>query len=268
MLEHITNYNQKKLVEYLEDGMKVLLLFGHGLGDTIMFMPLYEALKKEFTQIEWHLHLECGQDLLFESSPWQGYEDDYDLIFSLNYPMCEWTEHTKNAMCCIEELGVDPSIVKNDFATMNKYPSPLVGLHFQGTALPNSVNCPEETAKEIWNDVIECGLIPIECHFQHVFHNPVNTKYNFIDSTIRNSQPSLPPLVGLIQRCTAFIGAASGPLVVALANLGCERVCYLQNQHRIESYTKEDVFTINVKEPYIKGTLRPWLNKLKGECNE
>lgn len=259
MVGHIKEYKNKKLVEYLKPGMKVLLLFGHGLGDTIMFMPLFESLKKEYPDIEWHIYLENGQEMLFESYPWKGYEDYYDLIFSLDYPMCEWTDYTKNEMCCIEELGVDPKIIQNDFATLNNYDSPLIGLHFHGTALPDSVNCPEETAKEIWNEVIDCGFIPIECHYQHIFHNPINAKYGFVNNTIRNCKPSLQPLVGLIQRCFAFIGVASGPLTVALSALGKDRVCYLERNHKISSYTKESVFSIDIKKPYESGSIRNWL---------
>ena len=36
---------EKKLVDYLAPGQKVLIRFGHGLGDTLMFIPLLEALK-------------------------------------------------------------------------------------------------------------------------------------------------------------------------------------------------------------------------------
>jgi len=47
----IDNFSGKKLTEYLKDGMKVLIRWGHGLGDLLMFLESYEKLKKDF-QIE------------------------------------------------------------------------------------------------------------------------------------------------------------------------------------------------------------------------
>ena len=50
----IRDYKDKKLSEYLEPGQKVLIRFGHGLGDTIMFIPALEKL----TEI--HLQSACS----------------------------------------------------------------------------------------------------------------------------------------------------------------------------------------------------------------
>lgn len=45
----IKDYNNKKLIQYLNDKDKVLILFNdHGIGDVFMFMPLYLRLKQLF----------------------------------------------------------------------------------------------------------------------------------------------------------------------------------------------------------------------------
>ena len=63
----IENFKEKKLVEYLENGQKVLIRFGHGLGDTLMFMPVFNHLKSLYPNIHFDLYVESGQEEIFES---------------------------------------------------------------------------------------------------------------------------------------------------------------------------------------------------------
>ena len=65
----ITDYKDKKLAEYLEPGMKALIRFGHGLGDTIMFMPAFTLLRRLYPETQIDLYVECGQEEIFESVP-------------------------------------------------------------------------------------------------------------------------------------------------------------------------------------------------------
>lgn len=261
----ITSYTDKKLSEYLEDGMNVLILFGHGLGDTMMFIPVYEYLKRLYPNVKFHLYVENGQEEIFGSAPWHGYEEEYDHIFSLNYPMCEWTDKTKNEMCCETELGIpyDPEV--DQFASLERQDSPLVAVHFQGTALPGSVNCPEEVATKIWQEVLQAGLIPIEVHFKHIFHNPVNEKYGCVNRSVRDVEANLPNLIGLLQRCRAFIGVASGPFTVAMSVLGAGRVLYLEKGHKIQSYVDVEGTSVpsfvNV-DSYVDGVVLDWLGEI------
>jgi hypothetical protein len=120
-------------------------------------------------------------------------------------------------------------------AKLKRYKSPIVAVHFQGTALPNSVNCPEDKASIIWNGILRLGLIPIECHFMHMYHNPANQKYGFIDCSVRSVKPRLQTLIGLIQHCYAFIGVASGPFVTALSVMP-ERTLLIENLHTLVDY--------------------------------
>ena len=52
----ISNFKDKKLVEYLKDGMRVMILFNwHGMGDCIMFLPLYYKLNKMYSNVNFNL---------------------------------------------------------------------------------------------------------------------------------------------------------------------------------------------------------------------
>jgi hypothetical protein len=258
----ITEYTKKKLVEYLYDGANVLILFGHGLGDTVMFYPVFEALKSAYPKVKFDLYVECGQEEVFGKVKRE--EEKYDLVFSINYPMSEHlTDKTKSEYCCIQEIGIDPVLINREFSKLPLCKSPLIALHFNSTALPGSVNCPSEVAEQLWLQVVSAGFVPIECHYQHVFHNPVNKKYDFVNNTVRGCKASIPALIGLLQRCRGFIGVASGPLTIALS-MYPERTLYLENSHRLSTYTRDKrVGVISTRGTYDSDYVARWLDGLR-----
>jgi len=255
----IVDFKEKKVAEYLRPGGKYLIRFGHGLGDTIMFMPAFHKLRELFPGCTIDLYVESGQEEIFKSVPDKD-APGYDEVFSLNFPMSEGSSVTKPALCCIEELGIDPI---TDVVSLPKKKSPLVAVHFHGTALPESVGWPEEIARQVWGEVKDAGKVPIECHFEHMFHNPVNAKYSFVDSTVRGCKADLHNLIGLIQCCGAFIGVASGPFVVALSVMP-DRTFYLEKNHKLETYTTKNVAKANMHS-YEAGTITRWLKSLDSD---
>ena len=256
----ITEYKDKKLAEYLEPGGKYLIRFGHGLGDTIMFMPAFTLLRRLHPEAQIDLYLECGQEEIFESVP-DKEGKGYDKVFHLDYPMVEGGNGTKTEKCCNEELGIQVPML--DAAYLQKEESPLVAIHFQGTALPGSVNCPSGIAQQIWQEVVDAGKIPIEVHFKHVFHNPVNSRFGFVGRHVRDCKPTLPNLIGLLQRCFAFVGVASGPFVAALSIMP-GRVMYLQRKHELKNYVRNGAaaVAVDVNNGYEQGTVSEWLKTL------
>jgi len=255
----ITDFRDKPLADYLQPGQRVLIRFGHGLGDTIMFMPLLDLLRYEYLRTQIDLYVECGQEAIWGSVPDKDAEG-YDQVFSLDFPMCEGELGlTKAQKCARDELGI--SSADDPFCELDVQPSPLVGCHFQGTALPGSVSWPEAEAQQIWEEVRAFGKVPIECHMQHVFHNPVNAPYWCVGSrNLRDCQASLPTLIGLIQRCWAFIGVASGPWVVAMSMMP-ERCLFLERGHKASSYTTEPVSKLTL-DTFEAGQVTTWLSML------
>ena len=259
----IDNYTNKKLLQYIKPGGKYLIRFGHGLGDTIMFMPILDWLRNEYPDCIFDLYVAWGQEMIWTSVS-ELEPPGYDYIFVLHFPMSEGSDLLKQHKCAIDELGMLPQQLTGipEVAPLPLMESPLVALHFQGTALPGSVNCPEPIAKQIWQEVKDFGKIPIEVHFQHAFHNPVNGRYPWIDLSVRNYKPTLTNLFGLVQRSWAFIGVASGPFVVALSVMP-ERLMYLERRHPLSTYTKrEDVASVRI-ETYQPGQISTWLGNLE-----
>lgn len=252
----IAEYTNKKLVEYLKPDMKILIRFGHGWGDTLMFMPIFHTLKLSYPTIKFDVYLENGQEEIFESYPDKN-NGSHDLVFHLDFPMSEGTGLTKQEKCCKDEIGIDWTTEAQ--IPLPQQSSPYVAVHFQGTALPGSVNCPKDVAYKIWDEVIEAGKIPIECHFEHGFHNPVNKRYSFINRSVRDCSADLKNLIGLIQHSFAFVGVASGPFVTALCEIP-QRTMFLQNKHKLEDYTHEDIKTIDVND--YQGGIKDWLRCL------
>lgn len=251
----IAEYKTKKLVEYLSPGGKYQIRFGHGLGDTIMFLPAFEMLRELHPECTIHLYLECGQEL-----EWESHTDDgtYDEIFHLDFPMCEGENITKLTKCCEQELGI--KVPSKDVIELNKKDNPFVAVHFQGTALPNSVNCPEEIARKIWSEIVEAGKVPIEVHFEHMFHNPVNQRYSFVTRNVRDLPAKISTLIATIQHCGAFIGVASGPFVVALSHFP-HRTLYLQKHHKVSSYTRDGLPIVDLLN-FVPGKVYQWLTSL------
>lgn len=267
MMKLITSYANMKVADYLikESPKKVCLIFYHGLGDGIMFMPSLEKLKELFPEIEFAIALQegVGQEDLFPdailiTTPNEPIEG-YDYTFQIHFPMSEHLAgaYTKQGWCCVQELGIDPV---DDYPTLKEYPSKLVACHFQATALPDPINPSEETAMQIWSEILSAGYIPIEAFFQHKYYNPVNAKFGFIDCTIRSAKASINTLIGLYQHCAASICCASGNLPISLSVMP-GRTLYLQKAYSIKCYTRQDIATIDVND-YQKGSVKEWLKNL------
>ncbi len=266
---------EKKLSAYLTDYYKVksvLIFFWHGLGDLIMFVEPYEALKAKYSHIKFDIALPRGLSqeeilpgaLLVDGEETIKFEgerfEEYNIIVRINFPMNEGQrEYTKGEYCCIKELGIDPVWGHKE---MPKYKSRLVGVHFNITCLPASANADEQVAKQIWGEIIEAGCIPIETHFEHVFHNPVNTKFDFVDCSVRRVKPQISTLIGLLRTCKAFIGVVSGNFHTALACMPQERVMLLEKDFKLECFTKHKIAKTSLKD-YKNGTVKKWLVNAK-----
>ena len=254
----ITDFREKKLAEYLLPGQRVLVRFGHGLGDTIMFMPALEALRQQFPDTQIDLYVESGQEEIWASVADKDAEG-YDFVFSLDFPMAVGTGLTKVARSCVEELGIAPVA---GLAALPDCQNPLVAVHFQGTALPGSVNAPDAIAAQVWAEVLAAGKMPLEAHFEHVFHNPVNVQPACVSASMRECKPRVSSLIGLLQRCYAFVGVASGPFVAAMSIMP-ERCFYLEGTHPLETYTDIDIPRASVND-YQEGSVAEWLMSLQG----
>ena len=270
----------KKLKQYLDelnDGDHVLLIFWHGLGDLIMFLEPFEKLRSIYPRIQIDLAVQKGlgfeevtadlktTSVKFIDGNFMDYlpSNLYKIISDIDFPMNEGqTIYTKGEWCCIHELGIDPIAGHKKLTQgLNR----LVGVHFNITCLPDSCNPDEKTAERIWNDILEAGYVPIETHFQHVFHNPKNEKFPFIDCTVRRVRPRVSTLVGLLESCFAFVGVVSGNLHTALSVMPHDNIFFLDKDFHLASFVKDadKIAQANLKD--YKGEVKDWLIRLETE---
>lgn len=251
------------LTEYLDKVQKVLLIFNHGLGDMTMFRAPFLSLQKLYPHIQFFVGMarNKGQESLIVnavpiSGNWKNLEKDYDLIYFCHFPMenTHDSSKTKAEICCLKELGIPP--VSEHLAIK---PKPLVACHFQITSVPELAGAEEKVAKIIWEDIKQT-CTPIEVHFEHSFHNPVNKKFDFVDFHVRNCPAKLDHLISLIASCHAFVGVVSGPFHLALSILPYKRVFLLEKKLKAGHFTKLPIATASLTN--YKNEVRDWLNSL------
>lgn len=249
---------------------RCLVIFWHGVGDLVMFMAPLQQLRRDFPDTQFDLGTPLGlgyKDIYASAVELTGDQVNntaqdlpYDLVAKITFPMNEYEgqhTYTKGELCCATELGIDPC---SGHLPVRQWPTRLVCVHFQITCLPECCNPDRDTAEKIWNDVLAEGFVPIECHFQHIFHNPVNTKFDFIDATVRRCRPELGSLIGLISHAAAFIGVVSGPFHIAAAMLPPERVMLLEKDFKLEHFTKVKLARANLRD--YKNEVRDFLKAL------
>ncbi len=258
----------KKVTEIINEKSpkSVLIVFWHGLGDLIMFLPYYEHMVEYCKNDNIHFDLALlpglGQRDICPSALEMSEEDfntNHEIAFVINFPMAEGKEGiTKGEYCCTEELGIPPFYKSLDLLGRKNL---LVAVHMQGTCLPGSTNPESEVNKEIWNDIIEYGMVPIDVHFQHVFHNPVNELHSWVSRNCRDLKPKINTLISLIQTAEAFIGVASGPLMLSLS-IKPQKTIYLQKNHNLRSYINFNSVPIVDVNSYNKTDLHRALDKV------
>jgi len=275
-LQRIWEGEKSKLSEHIREikAKRVLLIFWHGLGDLVMFLNPFEALTKQFPDVIFDLAVQKGlgfeditadlkdtKILFIDGSFFKELPPDYDIIADIDFPMSEGQiELTKGEYCCVHELGIDPV---NGHKNLTKGKNRLIGIHFNITCLPDAANPDEETAKMIWDDVLEAGFIPIEMYFTHVFSNPVNKMFPFIDCTVRRVKPQVSTLIGLIQQCAGVICVVSGNLHVSLSVLPDNRIFFLQKHFKLESFTKRtSIARASIMPGEYHHEVSEWLSKI------
>ena len=258
---------EKKLKDYLDSNQykKVAIFWGHGIGDSLMFQVILTKLRELYPDISFQMAFPKGldeeiiyPDAVFVNSREEAQNlDDFDLVAQINFPL-EAPGSTKSELSCKNEIGIEPI---SGYEKVPEYPSPLVAVHFCLTSLPELVRPTKEVAEKIWNEVREAGLVPIECHFEHVFHNPENPKMDFINCTVRGCQAHLTSLFGLLRVSRAFIGVVSGPFHSAMSILPHDKILYLEKDIPVERFTHEPIQTIDLKN-YKDGSVKEFLDNL------
>jgi hypothetical protein len=85
----------KQIIDTFTTQQKILIVFWHGLGDTLMFLPLYEHFIKLYPQHHFDLSLlpGVGQDTFLGTLalPEDKFVENHDCAFVISFPMVEST---------------------------------------------------------------------------------------------------------------------------------------------------------------------------------
>ncbi len=245
-----------KLVELLDacKPTSVNLVFYHGIGDCVMFVPTVKRLTLLYPAIRFNILTLSGQERLFKffnvsaeglnSGVTDGIVDGV-LTKTIKFEMSQ-PPMTKNERCCLEEIG----IVNVDEPTQ-KLPTnnnKLIGFSFQNTCLPNYANPPEEYCRQLWDTAKNAGFLPIEVHFLHLYANPINKRYKFVDLSTREMACNIDNLLLAISACRKFVGVSSGPYFCAVHLLGYNNTCFLEKDSRLAEAYRSDFPKMLVKQ--------------------
>jgi hypothetical protein len=246
-----------------EDVKRVLIVFIHGVGDVVMFIEVFKAIRTLYPGIHFDLGLakELDQNNIYPCAvmldpDWklQVANMNYDLVFQSRFPMEDSQRPmvTKAEICCEKELGIQPIAEYPQLI-----PKEIVAVHFHSTAVPELASAPETAARRIWAEIALAGFIPVETHFEHVYHDPANTRFAFVDHHVRDWPARLDTLMALLGAADAFVGVASGNFHLALSILGPSRVMFLEKSLKVTQFTKANVAT--AKLDGYHGEVLTWL---------
>lgn len=263
-----------RVTDCIKPGDSVLIRFDrHGMGDCVMFRPLYDRLKKLFPSVIFNLKCNNGQEY-FEEITEKHYDMCFDIVFpefnnySLGY--C-FNGMSKPEICCKYELGIEFSRdleftwkPKKIIDSGIDVPSNTIGLAFQVTSNPKK-SISEDVANLIWNKVKEFGFNPLEVHFSHKLANQQNKMYKFIDNTCRGYSANIDSCVDVINKCKGFIGVNTGTFCMATAMKDGNVLHMYKIYHFCPNYKRFDpVQEINCKNKQLIdfGCLENYLTKL------
>jgi hypothetical protein len=226
---------------------RVAIVFLHGLGDTLMFRSVFSALCSELPHVRFSLFLLESQEPLIDGArAWAGMEKiaGCEVAYVIEFAMTEGTNQKKAERCAILELGLDAQ--RHDIVPLSLNANRLVAVHFQSTALPDSVNPSIDVCRKIYDILISRNYLPIEVHFEHIFHNPRNSRFDWFETTVRRHRPTIEKLYSLIANARFFVGVASGPFVMALA-IAPKKVIFLKKEFDACHYTSAQLRTVDIK---------------------
>lgn len=252
-----------------------LFIFEHGLGDLINFLPVYyefieqTGVRVQIAASEKRQFNLINKNILSinESFDIKKFSYHYRVLYpdpqNTSLPIEISDESAKPYICGIYELGMNPFVWK-PYRMINKFKvdnSKRVGVHLFGHTGMHKKFCPVDVAEEIWNEIIEAGYEPYECHMTPEFANeyPDFVEADSMecltpDCSLRYERADLSKMIKEIGKCKYFIGVDSGPIYLASALLGVDNIIGLENQKKHNNFIPKHIVTVPVIH-YKSGTI-------------
>jgi hypothetical protein len=254
---------------------KSLFIFEHGLGDLINFLPVWSEFLEQ-TGITSVLASSSKRQFYLINPRILSIDQSFNIrmyqyVYKILYPDPKNTsipidisdEPAKPYICAFYELGMEPFIWK-PYRMLNKYRvhnSKRVGVHLFGHTGMHKKFCPVDVAEQVWQEIIDAGYKPFECHmtpdFAEEYPDFIEAdSMNCItpDCSLRFKKPDLKEMIKEIGKCRFFIGVDSGPIYLASALLGVDKIIGLENQKKHNNFLPKHIVTVPVLN-YKVGTI-------------
>ena len=243
------------LASVIREGMKVCLVFPHGLGDIVMFRPVLDRLRSLYPKTVIHMMVKPDYPELDDHNE----SIEYDLAFWLDYYMALPAKgETKNGRCCREELGISQPLDDRPKAP-GGFRSPWVGIGCTSVCFPEMFAPSAWEAKQINDGVIEAGFIPLDTA---MMSKPgYFTRRSPMAVDLRSVPGTYSKLAGIIERCHAFIGTLSGAYHVAQSLLPGRTLLLCPRAGEWRRLYRNAPLHVNMRD-ITKETIRDWLLSL------
>ena len=258
-MKNILQLNDRKLVDYLNEyqpGSRIGLIFKHGVGDILMFLPYFDYLKSLYKDLTIHLLIirdyeeqlyEKRDDLVRIDKDEKIYEN-YDHLFELKFregtPQEVFINHnySKPEFSFIEEIGLNPSLVNICPCKLQNHKSKYIGFMFNrlGKNFTQASNVPYEFAKYLWFRTKQLGFIPIEIMFlnKDYIENESSKKYDFVDRSTRDLDATFENVISIFDTLKGICAIDCGFFHIAYNYFNHKNIMYFQLTAPLNYLTK------------------------------
>lgn len=244
-----------KLASLMHDGIKVCLVFPHGMGDIVMFRPVLNKLRDDYPNATIHMMTKSTLKEL------DDHDEDmvYDVSFWLDYTVAT-SGHpgfTKNTLCCANELGIQPPMDDLPIAK-GGFRSPWVGVGCTSISMPHYQPTAYECS-EVNRGILDAGLIPLDLSFNtgdYAFP-PVSP----MACDVRKVRGNYAMLAGAVERCFAFIGTFTGSFHVAQSLLPGRTLLLCPRAMEWQRLFRREPLCVNMRDITAKA-ITDWLKSL------
>lgn len=266
---YVTEFGDKKLIEYLKDGQYNLVECMCGLGDVIMILPYFKQICDMYPNIKFDFRTK-NQDCFFSnySKDYSVYDYVFKLVAYFNEKDPEYQHCTKPECNSIRQIGIpyDKNLeytYKLPCKKIEGYDN-VVGCAFCNSCFPHYINCNYNVARNIWEMLKENGFKPLELFhptYRRAWENCLNQKYDFIDNTIRKDDSGLPHALDVMCSMKGMASVATGNFHFGMT-VYPEKILYLKKDFKYQYFTNKEILSLDTLNPDY-GIVKEWIQRLK-----
>jgi hypothetical protein len=263
-----------KLIERLKQEQRSIIFFNHGLGDFILFLPVYkEILRQTGKRIDLGVSSYRQFHKLYPNVVLTDKVDvksRYSFIYNVKYREPE-KGISKPYHCAYNEFGLDQfTWTEHEFKNIEETESKTIGVQFFGLSgfKGESKFCPPKVAEKIWKEIEQAGFKPFELYQRvnfaknYFLNMDIPDRFDLAteENSLRFQEPSMDLVFNKIKKCRTVISVDSGLLYLAISTIGKQNVIGLENKKQISKFLPIDINKVNVND-YQKNSI---LKSLEG----